>query len=246
VDLTGKVERRAGSVWVELKAGDQLTPQDTIRTAPDAHANLDVGAAVMVDGATEITVGEITSSVSQLSLTEGRVRAQARGAGAPRIRIATRGTDAVAETGDGTFNVLTSGKGDVAVATEAGTVSLTAAARTVEVGAGQYSTVRAGGEPTLPTTIPGSLFLKVKAEGANREVAGLSGETLPGAVVSINGVRAPTDDRGRFTDEVPLKKGDNVIVVSVMDALGRSEQRVIRKTVLVKARPRLQTEVQWE
>jgi hypothetical protein len=244
IDVKGRVEKRAGSVWVVLDAAEHLTVQDTIRTASDAEATIDIGGAtVLIAANTEITVGEITSSVSQLSLTEGRIKTNAGQPGGPTIRISTR--DAIAEADAGTFDVLSTGNGAVTVAAEDSHVKLTAHGASVDIPAGRQSTVVTGAVPSAPTRIPASLFLKVSVAGAARSTAALRGETQPGVVLSINGIRAETDADGRFTADVPLRKGDNVIVVSVIDALGRREQRLIKKSIGMTA-PRLETEVQWQ
>ncbi len=244
VKITGRVEKRAGAQWVELQVGDRLTALDTIRTAADASATLDIGALVEVDDLTELTVGEISASLAQVVLTEGRVTATTTGS--TTIRISTRDTDAVAESGRGRFDVLSSGRGQVTVAATEGDVKVTAKYTTVVVPAGKLSMVAAGGAPTAPSTIPTSLFLKVNAAAQARDRAELRGETTPGAVVSINGVRAAADERGMFTGDVPLRTGANTIIVSVEDATGRRQQKVIQRHVAVVRPPRLEAQVQWK
>ena len=49
------------------------------------------------DDRTELTVGQITETATQVMLSVGRVSANAGKAGGPRIRIASRDTDAIAE-----------------------------------------------------------------------------------------------------------------------------------------------------
>lgn len=246
VAVTGGVEKRAGAQWVAVQVGDELSAHDTIRTREGARATLDIGALVEVDDRTELTVGEISSTLAKLALTEGRISANAGTAGGVTIRISTRDTDAVAETDRGRFDVLSSGKGQVTVAVAEGDVSLKAHGTTVVVPAGTLSTVQAGTAPTTPREIPGSLFLKVSAAARQRDRTALRGETTPGAVVSINNVRTSADARGVFTGEVALSTGPNTIVVSVEDATGRREHKVLQRTVGPAARPRLETEVQWQ
>jgi len=242
--VAGRVEKRAGAQWVELRVGDALTAQNTIRTAAGASATLDVGALVEVDDLTELTVGEISASLAQVALTEGRVTASATGD--TTIRISTRDTDAVAEASRGRFDVLSSGHGQATVAATEGDVKVTAKNTTVVIPAGKLSIVAAGEAPTAPSAIPTSLFLKVSAAAQARDRAALRGETTPGAVVSINGVRAAADAHGVFTGEVPLRNGANTIIVSVEDATGRREQKVIQRNVANVRPPRLETQVDWK
>ena len=122
---------------------------------------------------------------------------------------------------------------------------MTAGGRSVDVGAGQQSIVRAGAVPTAAAPIPPSLFLKVGAARAGRAPeAAVNGETTPGVVVSINGARSAVDVRGRFTGTVPLGQGPNVIVVMVEDATGRRETKVINRIVDQRG-PGVSTKVTW-
>lgn len=242
LEVKGRVEKRTGSVWTPVHAGDHLNAQDTIRTGTDAFARIEIGSGVLIDHSTEITVGEITTTVSELSLTEGRVKATTNASGAT-IRIATRGTEAIAEATNATFDVASHG-GKVVVAAEQGEVHLGAHGRDVKIAAGSQSLVTATEGPSVPSAIPGSLFLKVSAASDAHGKAAIRGESAAGATVSINGVVSTADATGAFTGGVRLAKGENVIVVSVEDALGRQKQTVIRK--MVAAAPRLETEVQWQ
>jgi len=245
VTVTGRVEKRDGAGWVELRAGDQLTAQDTIRTAEGARATLDLGAFVEVDDRTELTVGEISASLSEVALTEGRVSANAGATGGPTIRISTRDTDAIAETDVGRFDVLSSGTGQVTVAAVEGEVQVTARGATVIVPAGTLSTIRTGEAPTAPREIPTSLFLKVSAAIDARDPEAIRGRTTPGAVVSIGGVRATAAADGQFTGRAALRPGDNAIVVLVEDATGRRARRVLSRRVQA-TKPRLDTQVEWK
>jgi hypothetical protein len=250
VGVTGNVERRSGDTWVAVAIGDSLDAKDAIRTKEGAKARIDVGSKIVeLDDRTEITVNEISTTVSSIVLAEGRVSANSAassGEAARVIRIATRDSDAVAEATDGKFAVLAQGNGHVTVAAETGTVKVTAHGASVDVHAGEQSTVIAGTAPAPPTKIPSSLFLKVSAANAGPDrVEALRGETTPGAIVSINGVRTLAADTGAFETRVPLKQGANLIVVSVEDATGRREQKVIKRSIDAKG-PRLDTQVEWK
>jgi len=241
VDLDGRVEKRAGTTWLPVAIGDELSPQDSIRTGEDAHAHIKTGAQLVELGdRSEVTVGEISATVSQFLLSEGRVTANTGPTRGHTIRIETRGT--VAETDAGTFAVASAG--DVAVAAERGNVTVTAQHESIQVHAGEQTIVATGAAPSAPTRIPASLFLKVSAGGRDA-IALLHGETEPGAIVSINGVRSLANAKGGFDSNVALTAGDNVIVVSVQDATGRSKQQVIKRN-LDRTKPAIKTEVDWK
>lgn len=235
VSVTGRVERKADVAWVPLEAGAVLSEQDVVRTGEGASAQLDVGAIVVVDDRTELTVGDISASVAEVALTSGRVSADAGGAGGPRIRISTRDAEAFAETTAGAFDVLDSGTGQTVIATQRGTVRVSAAGQTVDVPSGMASVVRAGEPATAPVPIPPSLFLKVRV--AERVV----GTTTPGAVVSVDGTRMHPDATGAFSAPVPA--GTHKIVILVEDAMGRRERKLLTRPAIRD--PKLDARVTW-
>lgn len=245
--VEGTVEKRVGTRWVAISAGERLTEQDTIRTGVKSRAEIDVGASVVVEPNTEITVGEISEHVSQVVLSTGHVSANAQTG--TTIRIATPDTDTLAETDAGAFEVLSSGTGQVTVATQRGRAKVTARGASVAVGAGTQTVVRRGEAPTEPTAIPSSLFLKISAAGTDREVSDIRGETTPGAVVTINGERTAPDPAGKFGEKVAFPKGANVIVIMVEDATGRQETKIVRRSAPpppADTPPKLETTVDWK
>ncbi|NVB85097.1 MAG: hypothetical protein HOV81_42415 [Kofleriaceae bacterium] len=246
VRIEGTVEKRVGASWIPVNAGESLTEQDTIRTGAKARAEIDVGATVLVEARTEITVGEISAHVSQVVLSAGHVSANAQAG--TTIRIATPETETFAEATAGAFDVLSSGTGQVTVATKRGNAKVTARGETVAVGEGTQTIVRHGEAPTEPTAIPSSLFLKISAAGTDREISAIRGETTPGAVLTINGERTTPDAAGTFAQRVAFPKGSNVIVIMVEDAMGRQETRVVRRTAVHPPveTPKLETTVDWK
>jgi hypothetical protein len=244
VDVEGRVEKRAGDRWVALAKHDPLTAQDTIRTSDGSRARIQTGDTIVELGSrSEITVGEISATLSQYLLNTGRVSAKL-GAAGRTIRIETRSADAVAESASGRFDVLDAA-GRVAVAAEDGRVRVRAHGAAVDVHAGELTTVTAGAGPTAPAEIPPSLFLKIAPTEARGHTAALRGTTEPGAVVTIGATHVAADDRGAFASQVPLKSGDNVIVVVVDDAMGRHEQQVV-KQVVDDTGPKVNAQVHWK
>lgn len=235
VAVTGRVERKSDTGWGPLEAGAVLSEQDVVRTAEGASAQLDVGAIVLVDDRTELTVGDISASLAEVALTFGHVSADAGGAGGPTIRISTRDAEAFAETTAGAFDVLDSGTGQTVIATQRGTVKVRAAGQTVDVPSGMASIVRAGQPATAPAPIPPSLFLKVRVA---EQVVGM---TTPGAVVSVDGTRMHPDATGAFAAPVPA--GTHKIVILVEDATGRRERKLLTRPAIRD--PKLDAKVTW-
>lgn len=243
--VSGVAERRVGDTWIALKIGDELGINDEIRTQEGAATELDLGGdtVVTIGAASNLTLREVSESVSNVLLGSGRVSADVP-AGSSRVRIETRGGAAFVESDEGAFSAIASGRGDVTVATTRGAARLTSNGAAVMVASGEQSTARIGSAPSVPTPIPASLFLKVKPLSGDEKETVVRGETAPGAVVSVNGVRLPTDEAGKFDTRLAAVDGERMIVVFVEDAAGRREERVLRRTVNTRPPP-VKTEVTW-
>lgn len=243
VSIEGVVDREVGGQWVRVAPGDQLSASDSIRTQVDGRAVLDVaGVQVELD-----QVSRLSNIVAtRVELAEGRVSARLPSTGR-RFGVAVEGSDAVAEAAGGEFAVLTDGEGAATVASVSGQVRVTARKTSVDLPAGTQSVVESGQAPTAPTPIPPSLFLKVQRPQRkvqrSRQLA-LSGETVPGAVLSINGRRVEVDAEGRFTAVVELAEGDNRVVVQTRDVAGRAESEDVGVVVDSKA-PDVGGSVRW-
>ncbi len=58
----------------------------------------------------------------------------------------------------------------------------------------------------------------------------ISGRAKKGALVFINGQPVPVDSQGRFSYEIPLKRGRNIVTIRVIDSAGNEsiERRIIQ------------------
>jgi hypothetical protein len=248
--VDGTVERKGSDgTWTLIPPGTLLRLDDVIRTGADSGAVLEMGASVTVhvSDRTEFIVAQVSKTVSRLQLEDGRLSSEVHGAEGFRLRVEVRGTDAVAESTEGRFVTFRRDQGPVTVAATEGSVRVSAKGTAVDVLSGQQSVVQPGGAPSTPTRIPPSLFLKVGPAdtGKVREEARVSGETLPGAVVSINGVKVPVENSGEFASTVALREGENEIVVQVEDPLGRKANKALPKIRLEPKPPRVSGEVTW-
>jgi hypothetical protein len=223
VEIDGAVDREVDGQWIAVKAGDVLTATDSIRTRQDGRAVLDVGGVtVELDQVSELS----RIVATRVELSQGRVSARVPSGRDTEFGVAVEGSDAVAETRSGAFAVLADGEGAATVAAVEGSVRVTAKDKTVEVPAGRQSIVASGAEPGAPTAIPESLFLKVQKPRRRLQRSkklSLSGTTIPGAVLTVNGQRVEVDTEGRFTAVVPLEEGENRVVVQTRDVSGRSD-----------------------
>ncbi len=217
--IEGTVEVRSpDGTWRAVSTGEPLRSADTLRTGERSSAVL-VGAdawEVRMSSGTEITIGELTASISRLMLANGMATASVRGEARHTFEVRAAGSDAVARTQSGEFAMSNDGKGTVAVGTRSGEVELAAGGKVVIVRAGQQSLVRPGQAPGEPTPVPSSLLLKVKwperrLTRSRRLV--VSGSTDPGAHVEVRGKVITADADGRFTQKLELSEGRNVVDV---------------------------------
>lgn len=219
-EVTGAVQIRRGldGGWEDAKSGDTLQPSDGVRTKDGSYAVL-VGEEtweVKMEPGTEVGIGELKETISQLLLQSGMARATVKGGGRHTFEVRAANSDAVARSDGGVFTIANNGKGTVAVGTERGEVSFAGGGRVVIVRAGQQSIVKPGQGPSEPTTIPSSLLLKVALPTkttTNTKTIKVSGDVEPGAMVEVQGRIVTVDERGHFEIPVPLQEGKNPLTV---------------------------------
>ncbi|MCP4448725.1 MAG: hypothetical protein GY811_25825 [Myxococcales bacterium] len=248
--IAGTLERQANDgTWQPLAVGDAVNPNDVLRTTGDnAPATLHLGSnGTTIELKGELTVPTITTELSTVEVVDGSVAAHVPSDGDSTLRVAARGSDAVAETKDGDFSMLSTGTGKVAVASRRGRVAVSAAGETVLVGAGSQTLVSGKGPPSPPEKLPASLLLKVgkTARVLRMRETVVRGTTTPGAIVSVGGVRVQADSNGEFRTKVALKEGHNRLKLIVEDAMGRRLGRDLPSFVVDSKPPNTKTGVEW-
>jgi hypothetical protein len=220
-ELSGTVEVRHGDgPWMPASKDMPLRPADSVRTGDGSWAVLVNGDLVEVrlEDGTEVSVAELTDTLSRLLLTQGEATATVRGRADTRhtLEVRTPGGEAEASTTSGVFTMTHNGEGTVKVGTRLGDVKLTGKdGRYVIVRAGQQSIVRKGQAPSEPAAIPADVFLKVAwpTEKPRTRKLLVAGTTEPGSRVTVDGVRVKTDAEGRFSREVELPKDSGTVKV---------------------------------
>lgn len=215
--------------WAGIASGDVLGVDDAVRTEKRAEVTLGVGtrSRVSLGGEAQVQVREVSDSVQRLGLVRGRASVNYREDGARVLRVESDDGGTVAETRDGVFTVLGEGR-TVAVATEDGSVDLSAGGGRVTIEGGRQSVAVDGGRPSRPAPIPADLLLRVADPGCRvqRETfIVIRGRTSPGSRVRVNDLPGAVDVEGRFSVRLPLAVGRNTIVVTTEDVLGRVERR---------------------
>jgi hypothetical protein len=232
-EIRGTVEvRQGGGEWRSASVGEALRASDAVRTLAGSYAVLIGGEAVEVrmEPGTEVTVADLTDTLSRLLLGKGMTTMRVRSGSHHALELAATGSDAVARSQGGAFTVSNNGSGTVALATLEGETSLSGQQRSVLVLAGQQSVVRPGQAPSTPTPIPTSLLLKVNWPDRPRREILISGRTEPGSQVLANGEGVLPDAQGRFSFPLTLKEGSNPVRIQVrsVGGLQQEEQRALQ------------------
>lgn len=226
-EIRGTVEvRRGGGQWRTASVGEALHPSDAVRTREGAYAVIIGGESVEVrmEAGAEISVEELTDSLSRFLLNNGMTTARLKLGAGQTLEMKTAGSDAVARTEGGTFSMSNNGAGTVALATLVGEVAFSGQRKVVIVRAGQQSVIRPGRGPTEPTPIPTSLLLKVNWPARAQRNVVVSGQTDPGNQVDVGGRPVPTDAEGRFSQSLPLQEGANSVHVRVISVGGLQQE----------------------
>jgi hypothetical protein len=248
--VSGRAERKKASGPASpLKIGDVLSPDEVLRTLDGGTVALAIGedASIEVADDTEVSLGELTDTLSRLTLAGGRVKARVHGREQATLEVEAPGASAVASSRDGEFSVLARGSHAV-VASERGQVRITAQSKSVLIGAGQLSTVERSQAPSAPSAIPATLFLKLgkpRALTQREKQTEVKGETAPGAIVSVGGVRIAVGADGTFGATVPLAEGENDVQVVSEDVLGRRERAPFGKITVDSRAPEVRSQVKW-
>jgi hypothetical protein len=222
--VVGSVQRSADGGWASVAVGDRLRESDLVRTARGAHTDLriDDKSRLTIQEASQVTIRELTDRVHRFKLTRGRVAVDYKPDGKRVLRIESERGDAVAETTEARFSVLSTGT-SLAIATESGSVELTSDNRAVLVAAGQQAIAQGGAAPKGPVAIPTDVLLKVANAAASGTslCADIEGTAEPGAEVVVNGEPAEVDREGRFSMRVPRNRAHKFVRVAMRMASGR-------------------------
>jgi hypothetical protein len=229
-ELGGTVEvRHAGAEWGTAQVGQLLEASDSIRTQNGSYAVLIGGSAyeVRMEPGTEISVAQISDSISALLLESGMASAKVNGDAHHTFEVRAKGSDALARTQEGAFIISNNGAGTVAVGTKEGEVEFLGSGKTVIVRAGQQSIVTPGKAPTDPTPIPASLLLSVKlpqnARIRTKKVL-ITGKVEPGSLAQVGEQTLLPDAEGTFSTEVALKEGANQLDIRAKSVGGLSAE----------------------
>jgi hypothetical protein len=230
VEVVGSVEWAHGGQWEALRVGHELAPDDSVRTGPGARVDLKVGdeaSRLSIPERSEVRVGEVTRAVHTIQLQRGRIDVDYHGREDRVLRVhSENGT--VAETRAARFTMLRNGA-MVAVATRGGSVNLSSAGVTVQIGAGQQSVVFEGAKPLDPEPIPLEVLLKVASTASTQDslCVSLSGKVRVGTEVFVEGEPALVSSDGSFRADVPRRAGLAQVKVVAREPGGEMQEMMM-------------------
>jgi hypothetical protein len=227
VEVVGSVEWAHDGKWEVLRAGHELAPDDAVRTSPGARVALKVGdeaSRLFIPERSEVRVGEVTPAVHTIRLQRGRIDVDYDERQDRVLRVhGENGT--VAETRAARSTIVRNGS-MVAVATRGGSVNLSSAGVTVQVGAGQQSVVFDGAKPLDAHPIPLEVLLKVasKASAQDSLCVSLTGKVRVGTEVFVEGEPALVSSDGSFRADVPRREGLGQVKVVAREPGGEIQE----------------------
>lgn len=237
----GKVERQVGDTgWQGIKPGDQLLPEESIRTGAGAEVDLQIGddSKILVAERSKLAVADPTTAVRTLTLKTGRIAVEHQGGSDNQrvLRIQDEEGKVLVSATAARFNVLRNGKSFV-VATETGSVDLNTTRGTTLVQAGEQAIATPNTAPSPAVRISKKLLLKIAATGPGLPqglCTVVKGKTDPGAELRIDGRSIPINARGFFNVPVPRTAGKNSVSVLTRDVQGRTQERTVACAPLPK------------
>jgi len=239
VDSKGAVELRRGSEpWSQAATGTRLGESDALRTGADGEAQLSVdGVRVKLHDHSEIRLTAASSGLLRARV-RGRIESEVEeGKGQVGLQVED---GAVAESSGGHF-LLTAEGNTVTVAATRGSVRVAANGKSVDVREGQLTRMAAKGELARPTPALRRVLLAVQWPGdkTNRSSIPLSGRTLPGSRIYVQGQLVQVSPSGEFYADVQLHEGQQKIAVVAVDPFGRrkwDESQITRDQSLPQVR----------
>ena len=163
--------------------------------------------------------------VTVLGITQGQARVQARRFTNPNSRLEIQSPSGIAAVRGTEFGVSVDADGKMAIATDSGSVEVTAQSQSVQVGPGLVSIIVPGSPPTIPRPLDRQLSLQL----LNMRYAGsrttLKAKVDPANSVLFNGQEIAVNREGIAAAEVALHR--STLTVTVRNPLGETKDHVV-------------------
>lgn len=234
---TAEIRRGPDAPWNRIRAGDRVEVQDSVRTSPSGGLELAVGEVkIRLRERSEFRLQKVTAKRLRARVLGG-IESESPEDSERALEVEAEGSDAVAVSHGGHFSMMSDGRGVVAVASVAGTVTLSAHGSEVQLQPGQVSRVRGESAPDAPSRALRKVLMSVKwptRRASHKRVLPLEGRVEVGSRVAVRGQDVPVDAEGRFHTQVPLAQGSQQVTIRVVDVLGREARESLQVSVDTK------------
>jgi hypothetical protein len=257
VDVVGsaEIQPKGTSSWQALPLGQLIKAGDMVRTGADSevdlawangtHVRLGANTAFSVAKAQTKNSTRTTSSETKLSIGKIWVRLRKGMEGTSKFEVKT--PTIVAAVRGTVFSIEVAEDGTTTVETMEGLVGVTQGNRGSQVKKKSFAVYSESDEAKEPgymtedqlkawidkQSVTGAFVSVVQPKDGERIEGSLvvvSGYTDPGNMLDINGMRVQPDKQGKWSVNVALKSGENLITISALDGEGR--QRTILRRVI--------------
>ncbi|MBN2715543.1 MAG: FecR domain-containing protein [Deltaproteobacteria bacterium] len=236
VSVAGSAEKKSalGQSWSPMSKGDMLNVDDAVRTRDDSTVVLGLGEASTIElsNASEIEVRELSGVAQRLGLIKGRASVDYGENGKRVLNIENSDGTVVAKVDQGKFSILNNGR-MVAVATETGSVDLSAAGESVTVTSGMESVVEKGHAPVAPYKVSTQAYLKLSAGACKKyseTVAVVRGTVSTGTAIMVNEQDIRPNPDGSFLARVRMLPNARRVQLKTTDIWGNIREQTLNCT----------------
>ncbi len=233
LNVNGVAEKKssADGRWSPMTEGDRLNVDDSVRTRNESSVILGLGEAstIELNNASEIEVRELSGAIQRLGLIRGRASVDYGENGERVLNIENSDGTVVAKVDDGKFSILNNGQ-VVVVATETGSVDLSAEGQSVKVTGGMESVVEKGRAPVTPYAISTEAYLKLSTGACRKQsdtLAIVRGTISAGTEVFVNDSHVEPNEDGSFMARVWLAANTRKVHLKTVDIWGSTREQTL-------------------
>ncbi len=251
VEGTVQIERGAGGEWQELKTGDKMAAESTIKTGAGSKCVIGWGFGNVVELGpdSELTISQLEvrpesgAEISSLYLLKGKVFAGGGQSDKIFSRFNIRTSSALTEADEAVFSVeattddtavITVFEGAVEVSGRIGGRVTLNRRETTRVKMGRYPDAKTTidyltAEKNLPVGIGApelKLFEPIGDVTVDVPYMNIQGSASPGSTVTVNGSPVDMGQDGAFDSPVELSQGTNKIVIDAAGAGGTRTTKI--------------------
>ena len=233
VSVEGAAEKKTSTSgkWRAMNKGDMLNVDDSVRTLEDSTVVLGLGetSTIELSNASEIEVRELSGAAQRLGLIKGRASVDYSENGKRVLNIENSDGTVVAKVDEGKFSILNNGQ-LVAVATETGSVDLSAGGESVTVSKGMESVVEKGKAPVTPYQISPNAYLKLSGGACRKQNNGMAivrGTVSVGTKIRVQNIKVQPNPDGSFMVRIKLAENHKKVQLKTTDVWGNIRERTV-------------------